>query len=277
MINQNILDKVNQIPPLSPTVVEVLNLINSDENVDFAVLEKKIIQDPGLTGKILSMANSPFFGLAGEIVNVREACLVLGINIIKNLVISSAIMKRFNNDYGNNLDFKKIWIHSVGVAAAAKVYSEKLGFDKDTAFIGGLLHDIGKMVLDYYLPDEYSKVIKYKMSHDCLLVDAEKNILGTDHSEVGAIVLRNWKLPDEISLAIASHHNPVDPETKVRLSDLIQISDITSQGLGYLTLQNSIIPIKDDALFSKPGISMDLIKDSLPMIEAITESYIDYD
>ena len=137
MTDQKILDKLNQIPPLSPEVVEILNLINANEDIDFAFLEKKIIQHAGLTGKILSLSNSSFFGMPGEIINIKEACLVLGINTIRNLVVSSAVMSRFKDDYGNNLDFKNIWRHSVATAAAAKVYSKILGFNEDTAFISG--------------------------------------------------------------------------------------------------------------------------------------------
>ena len=113
MDNQQILEQVKKIPPLSPVVVEILNLINSNEEVEFIILEKMIIQDAGLTGKILSLANSSFFGMPGEIVNIKEACLLLGINTIRNLVISSAVMNRFKSDYGNNLDFNKMWKHGV--------------------------------------------------------------------------------------------------------------------------------------------------------------------
>lgn len=276
MNNQKILEQVNQIPPLSPVVVEILNLINSNEDVEFIMLEKKIIKDAGLTGKILSLANSSFFGMPGEIVNIKEACLLLGINTIRNLIISSAVMNRFKNDFGNNLDFEKLWKHGVATAAAANIYSDKLGINRDAAFISGLLHDIGKIILDYYMPDLYKQVVDYKSKEDCLFNDAENIILGTDHCKIGAMVCENWKLPAEVCQVIRSHHDSVDIGSDINLTDVIIISDITSHGLGYSYIDKSFLPIKNDFIFKKPGISISLIEDNLLLIEAITESYISY-
>ncbi|MFW2372229.1 MAG: HDOD domain-containing protein [Gammaproteobacteria bacterium] len=274
MINQEILNKLNQIPPLPPVVLEVLNLINSNEDIDFYYLEKKIIRDSALTGRILSLANSSFFGMPGEIISVKDACLVLGINTIRNLVLTSAVMNKFKDDYGNNLDFRKIWEHGVGAAAAAKVYSNKLGVNVDTAFISGLLHDIGKLIIDYYFPDLYKSVIEYKNDEDCPFFEAEQKIMGTDHSEIGALVCESWMLPIDICNVIRSHHNAVDINSAISLTDIIVISDITSHGLGYDTVANSVMPIKDDSIFKKQGINTKLIEDNLSVIQAITESYI---
>lgn len=274
MTEQKLLDKLNNIPSLSPVVVEVLNLINTNEDIDFSYLEKKIIQDAGLTGKILSLANSSFFGMPGEIINVKEACLVLGINTIRNLVVTSAVMGRFKDDYGNNLDFKKIWKHSIGTAAAAKVYSNKLDLNEDTAFISGLLHDIGKMVIDFYFPELYRKVIDYKNNEDCLFIEAEHSILESDHSKIGGLVCKNWKLPADICNVIRSHHDEVNIDSALSLTDVIKIADITSHGLGYSTIENSIIPVNDDSIFKKPGINISLIEHNLSLVEAIAESYI---
>ncbi|MCW8957052.1 MAG: HDOD domain-containing protein [Gammaproteobacteria bacterium] len=274
MNNQKLLDQAKKTPPLSPVVIEVLNLINSNDEVDFSLLEKKIIQDAGLTGKMLSMANSSFFGMPSEIINVKEACLVLGINTIRNLVISSAVMDRFKDDYGNNMDFKKAWKHSVGTAAAAKVYAGKLGINQDSAFISGLLHDIGKMVIDFYEPDLYKKVIEYKDYENCLFIEAEQNILGTDHCEIGGLVCENWKLPTDICKVVKSHHDVVNIHSNITLIDIIMLADITSHGLGYQAIEDCILPIKDDSLLKKPGISTALIEENIPVVEAITESYI---
>jgi len=274
MIRHNITDKLKQIPPLSPEVLDILNLINANEDLEFSLLEKKIIQHTGLTAKILSLANSSFFGMSGEINNVKEACLVLGINTIRNLVLSSAVMGRFKDDYGNNLDFKKIWRHGVATAAAAKMYSKALGFNEDTAFISGLLHDIGKMVIDYYIPDIYKNVVEYKNNEDCPFNDAEQKILDTDHSEIGALVCENWKLPVDICSAIRSHHDAVDMHSDINFNDVMILADITSHGLGYSTIDNSLIPVRDDAILKKLGNSSTLINDNLYMVEAIAESYI---
>lgn len=274
MTDLKILNKLNQIPPLSPEVVEILNLINANEDIDFTFLEKKIIQHTGLTGKILSLANSSFFGMPGEIINVKEACLVLGINTIRNLIVSSAVMSRFKDDYGNNLDFRKTWEHEVGTAVAAKAYSKIFGFNEDVAFISGLLHDIGKMIFDFYIPDMYKNVLDYKNSEDCLFIKAEQKILGTDHCEIGALVCKNWNLPADICKVIRSHHDSVDLDSDINLTDIMMLSDITSHGLGHSAVDNSIMPVKDDSIFKKKKINISLIEDNLSIIEAMTESFI---
>ena len=130
------------------------------------------------------------------------------------------------------------------------------------------------MVFDYYIPELYKSVIDYKNSEDCLFIEAEQKILDTDHCKIGALVCENWKLPADICFTIKSHHDLVDIDSAICFTDVMKLSDITSHGLGYSTIDNSIMPMNDDSIFQKQGLDISLIENNLSIIEAITESYL---
>ncbi len=274
MLSQQELEQgIKDIPPLSPAIVDILNMLNADTDVDFRLLEKKLLQDPGLTGRVLALANSPFFGMAGEVSRVKDACLILGINAIRNLVISTAMMKQFSSSSASNLDIQGLWRHSIASASAAISLSRHTKIDQDQAFTAALLHDIGKMVLDIHFPEHYLQVIKYQQEQQCLIREAEEHILGCDHSEVGALVAQKWKLPNEIINTIRDHHDRADPETTV-LSDLVNLSDIVSRGLALGNPGDGFIPELNVNIPLRLNISLEDIADSLAEIEALYDSFV---
>lgn len=270
---QELKQGIKEIPPLSPVVVDILNMLNSDIDVDFSVLEKKLLQDPGLTGRVLALANSPFFGMAGEVSCVKDACLILGINAIRNLVISSAMMNQFPSNSATNLDIHGLWRHSIASAATAKTLSRHTSLDPDQAFTAALLHDIGKMVLDIHFPALYLQVINHQQDQQCLIREAEENILGCDHSEVGALVAQKWKLPDEITDTIRAHHNREQSQAST-LTNLVNLSDIVSRGLALGNPGDDFIPQLDKDILQKLNIGLQDIADSMAEIEALYDSFI---
>ncbi len=266
---KTIIEKINEIPPLSPVVIEVLNMINKDQNIDYGVLEKKIIKDAGLTGKILSIANSSFYAVNGEVLNVKDACLLLGMNTIRNVVISAAVIERFKNESGTNFELEEVWGHCVCTAAAAKVYAKELGVNEDVAFIAGLLHDLGKIVVEVYLPELYAEVIEYMKHKNCLFIEAEREVLGTDHCKIGAMVANKWRLPDSVIEAIQKHHEGTVASENYDIHDVIKLADVTSHGLGYKAMKTDYLPIKTAELLMKEGVGVSLVERNLSKIEAI--------
>jgi len=269
---QELQQGINDIPPLSPVVVDVLDFLNSSDEVDFSILESKIIQEPGLTGRILNLSNSSFFGMPGAIGSLKDACLVLGINAIRNLVISSAMMEKFPSNSGKNLDLEGLWKHAVGTAAAAKVLAKHVHLDEEQAFTAGLLHDIGKMILDAHFSEQYAKVIAYQEENECLIGEAEEKIIGTDHSEVGAMVAESWNLPAEITNSISLHHSP-QFQNKPEMFHLINLADILSRGLAIGNAGDPFIPVLLPEILEILHIDFPEIKQNLTKIEALAENF----
>ncbi|KAF0191819.1 MAG: metal dependent phosphohydrolase [Gammaproteobacteria bacterium] len=242
MFDRQTLEKgLREIPPLPVAVTAVMEVLNR-KDVDFGELQKKIAQDPALAARILKVANSPFYGLGGEVSSLKEACVILGIHAVRNIVITAGVIGQFPADGGNHLNLIGLWQHAIGTGVAAKVLAPSTGVDQETAFTAGLLHDIGKMVLDVHFADRYGKVIEYRDANSCLLRDAETAVLGIDHCEIGGMIAHRWKLPEALALAIKGHHTPCSYPS-VTLVALVHVADILCRGLELGDGGDTLIPM----------------------------------
>lgn len=206
----HILRRVGDIPPLPVVATKVLEMANDpDLNVDdlVSVIEK----DQGLTAKILRVSNSAFFGLSRRIVTVKEAVVALGLNNIRNQVITlSAQSLMEGGAEGYALEAGGLWEHSLGTALCAEQLVNVLSLKPigGEVFVGGLLHDIGKSVLSYYVAARFQRILKLVDEQGKAFVEAEAEELGLDHAEIGARVALRWNLPETLVDMIGDHHRP---------------------------------------------------------------------
>jgi putative nucleotidyltransferase with HDIG domain len=206
---------IERMPPLSPTVSKILSLCNS-QDVSPIELNKVISLDPVLTGNVLRMINSAYYGLAVKINSVVRAITMLGINTVRNLLLSMAVLSTVGkkNNVGS-LDSTKFWEHSLATGVTAKLIASKHNIPIDqmeSFFIAGLLHDIGKIPLNNRFPDEYSFVIANAADKKCTLFDSEQQALGINHSHIGKLIADKWNLSTDISDTIEYHHSTADYE-----------------------------------------------------------------
>ncbi|MBD3422116.1 MAG: HDOD domain-containing protein [Chitinivibrionales bacterium] len=216
-----IVEDIDQLPALPAIVSRLMQVVNSPDTSaeDAAGL---IERDPALTGKMLRLANSAFYGIPRTISSVSSAVVILGFNTIKSLVLSASVMQIFPGTNGRQLfDRKKFWRHSIVTAIAAKTivrqYMRVKMMDPESAFCAGILHDIGKLIFEQYLHDEYQQACTYAREQHVPLLDAETQVLGINHAQVGRILADKWALPIELEHTIVSHHEP-DPS-----SDMIDL------------------------------------------------------
>lgn len=256
----------NNIPSL-PDVVNDIILSLNDENANIESLTNKIMMDPALATRILKIANSPFYGLSGKISSLKEACIVLGAYSIKNLAVAVGVVNKMNKS-GKAINTTKLWEHSVGTGAAARVIAEKLGLDHEIAFTSGLLHDVGKMILDANYPVEYKKVMDFKVSEDCYLVDAEKEILGVTHTEIGEVTAKFWKLPPVIIDVIRHHHHPGNGANK-EMVGVVHLANIVCRSLEIGYPGDSLIPSIDAGVITGNLLDMDILGTLLPDIDSL--------
>jgi HD-like signal output (HDOD) protein len=166
-----------------------------------------------MTAKILQLVNSPFFGIRWRITNPSAAVAYLGIDTIQSLALSVQAFSRFDVGSVPGFSIEQIWQHSLNVAAIARRIFQLERKDKTIAnetFTTGLLHDLGTIVLACNLPRHYALVVAYQTRNGCFRREAELELLGSSHAEVGAYLLGLWGLPDSIIEAIALHHRPAD-------------------------------------------------------------------
>jgi putative nucleotidyltransferase with HDIG domain len=202
---------IRQLPPFPATVNKVMEICR-DVNTSPTDLTKVISFDPVLTGKIMQLVNSAYFGLSREIISPVRAVVMLGMNTVKNLVLGATVMSAFGtrkNFRALNMDM--FWKHSLGVGVIAKLIAKKRNIDKkllEGYFIAGLLHDIGKVPLNSKFSDEYLNIIEIPEKKPQPLFISEKQLLGIDHTYVGNLIAEKWKLGEEISDTITYHHAP---------------------------------------------------------------------
>jgi HD-like signal output (HDOD) protein len=208
--------KLRNLPSLPSLYTDMMAEIESSE----ASLERIgsiISQDPAMSAKILQLINSPFFGLSRSVVSPTQAATLLGIDIIRGLVLCINVFSQFNPLTLEKLGISSLWEHSARVGSYAKIVAREEHADKkssDYAFTGGVLHDIGKLVLADNLPVQYFSALGTSARKEVELFETEKDIFGATHAQVGAYLLGLWGLPQPIVEAVAFHHTPIDyPES----------------------------------------------------------------
>jgi putative nucleotidyltransferase with HDIG domain len=204
---------IKTMPSLPTSVAKVLEVCNNPQ-VSPVDLNHIIALDPVLVGRVLKLINSTYYGLNQKVTSLVRAIIMLGINTVKNLVLSSAVMGNFpaHKDI-EGLDMEGFWQHSLCVGVSAKLLAAKRGIDpkmREEYFAAGLLHDIGKIPLNAVLHNEYTLVLNRADLDRTSLSLAEERILGLDHCSVGAGIVKTWKLEGAMGDAIIYHHNPVD-------------------------------------------------------------------
>jgi putative nucleotidyltransferase with HDIG domain len=226
------------LPSINETARRVQEqLIRGEETSSGAAAIGKIIEkDLGLTAKILKIANSVYYsGRSGPIGNVGQAVARLGIEEVSRICTTVSSIQVFANSTGS-IDLKDFWKHSLGVAIVMRHIadrSEKKLLVSHNAYAAGLFHDIGILVFDRYFPDIFKIVLDTGKTKELPLFEIERKVLGIDHGEIGSLLCKKWRFPDEISDSVAWHHMPDScPEESRGLSQLIHIANFTCSVLG---------------------------------------------
>ncbi len=194
----------HEIPPMPNVAQEVLRLI-ADPDTTADKLQEAVLADQALTARILKIANSPFYGVPRAIRTLSTAVMILGYKMIRNLVLATAT-RSINRRLG--LTEKMMWEHSIGASIASFLIAKEIRFpDPEEAFLAGLLHDIGKQILNNYNSEKYMHVIERAYNEGVTFYFAEKEVFGFSHPEVGALVVKKWKLSEELENAIRYHHD----------------------------------------------------------------------
>ncbi len=198
---------VDKMPSLSTTVGKVLEICSRPDTAPND-LNKVISLDPVLTGQVLKLINSAYYSLMNKVTSLTRAIIMLGLNTVKNLALSTAIIRCVGQAKKSKaLPIKDFWEHSIGVGVMAKLLAAERGMplaEREEYFVAGLLHDLGKIPFG----DEYTEVLALVKREQEPLVIVEKKILEIDHEEVGEMIASKWKLNAVITDAICHHHSP---------------------------------------------------------------------
>ncbi len=237
LIQRRVLKRVKDIPSLPQFVVETLNKLD-DPKSSAADVGEKLSKDEGLVVRVLRLANSAYYGLSRRISCVSEAISFLGFKTVKSIVLAATVYKFMDSAFsGYSLDRGELWKHSQSVGATARYLSERLKIgEPEEAYIGGLMHDIGKIVLNDYVRFGYSIILRLVEEDDIPFCDAERQVLGFDHAQVGGLIMEQWNLPDIYSYVTTYHHSPWDlPADKSEFRapvDIVHVCNVMCLMLG---------------------------------------------
>ena len=220
--------ETQEFATLPPVAARVLKLLE-DDNSDVRDISHVIETDASLTLKLLRVANSPLYASRVEINSVQQAIITLGLNRLTNIVLGVSIFSRFLMSSQKRVAelMEKFWWHASCTGIAAKALSTKLKkFFKENEFIGGLLHDIGKLAMIQYDSTKYTQVVDLMADKMIMDVDAEMEIFGANHLQVGERIARLWKLPEELTNVIAYHNTPELVTNHRELVAIVRLADM---------------------------------------------------
>jgi HD-like signal output (HDOD) protein len=202
---------ISKIPAFPTTVIKVIEICN-DKSSSPSDMNKIISLDPVLTGKVLKLINSTYCGLPKEIVSLVRAIILLGINTVRNLALSTAVMSSLGSRKNFKiLDMDEFWKHSLGVGVISKIIAKKRKItqkQQEEYFIAGFLHDIGKIPLYLVLTDKSTSAVEVSDREHKPLYLSEKDSIDIDHTQSGKLIAEKWKLGNEITDTVAHHHSP---------------------------------------------------------------------
>jgi putative nucleotidyltransferase with HDIG domain len=214
--------------PTLPPIAAKLNKMVEDEDITANQLGNVIERDQVLTSKLLKMVNSSFYGFPQRISTVANAIVLLGINVIKTLIVTSSIFEMMqSSDVG-------LWEHSLGCATIASLIAKKKGLkNPEEVSTAALLHDLGKVVVRAELPSEYDALLALVEQKGISMREAEEELLGVSHSEIGGWLVHQWNLPDRLVLPITWHHRPEEAPDHRDVTAILHFSDILVRAVGF--------------------------------------------
>ncbi|WP_076590228.1 HDOD domain-containing protein [Vibrio ostreicida] len=204
MSYQALSSRINELPRIKSLLQELLEMVNRDQ-IDFGELAKKMAMDQVLLARVLRMANSAQFGGVKGVATINEAIVRVGIGAIRNLISSSILAATFPKL--DTLDVNDYWVRTFEVATIASVVAKDVKVDPNEAFIAGVLHNIGELMIHSLEPEKALEISQHVASGRNA-VEAQRQVLGTDAQQLGAALAESWKFPDQLVDAIANVNHP---------------------------------------------------------------------
>ncbi len=238
----NRVKSIEGLPSFPATHAEILKLANSEDSSSEDVADKLQL-DSGLLATVFKIVNSAGYGFRKKVDSLQLAVTLLGLEELANIVMAAQVYDKLGNyDDGSGLDCKEFWRHAVGVGFASRAISKKVLQEGESAFLAGMLHDVGKIVLDRYFGEYYGEVIGMVGDGSTSIYAAEQEIMGVTHAEIGGVLAGEWKFANNYTNTIIYHHKPQDSARYKRLVCLVHLADVITRQLEFGSGGDSTVP-----------------------------------
>lgn len=225
---------VDDLPTIPIVATKVLQLLD-DPDVSVEEVADLMLSDQVMTARIMKLLNSPVYKPTQEITSLKRALIYLGLRHVRELALTTSVINAFDGTSGA-LELNAFWEHSFGVGMVSKIIAQKIGYqDLEKAYISGIIHDLGEVFLSNFLREPFLEVLEYIKTNPIKLVDAEAELLGTTHCEIGLCMAHKWNFPEAYCDVIAYHHDPKEAAVDPILCAIVNLADLfcTVRELNY--------------------------------------------
>ncbi|HEY3309485.1 MAG TPA: HDOD domain-containing protein [Desulfuromonadaceae bacterium] len=223
----------SDLPTIPVVATKVMQLIES-EAATAEELARIVSADPAVAARVLKISNSSFYGCQRQIQTLSHAIMMLGYNTLRSLVVAASV-KQVYKPYG--LTEKMLWEHSFGAGLAARIIAHHTRMvNEEEAFLGGLFHDIGKIIMNFFDSQQFQSVMQKCYNDEITFLEAEQQVYSYTHAEVGGLVIKKWNFPEMLMKAILEHHHfnfeeDEDP-CQIRLTCVVGLANLFCHKLG---------------------------------------------
>ena len=263
--------RVKALPPL-PRAVHELRVALADEATGMERVVAIVATDPALTMAVLRLANSSFYGVSGRVATLLDAVRTLGLHTLSAAVMTAAVMAGFQRSDCPGFDMPGAWRHAVATALTAEALAAAREVDIGTAYVAGLIHDIGRIALAAHFPNEFSSVLARMADQDEMPIEAERELLGLDHAQVGAMIAGHWRLAPVVVEAIAGHHD-LQPGIVDGLHDVLHVADNVSYALGLSMSSEELVPPLSLDAWGRVGLTPAELRQLFARVESRMQSF----
>jgi putative nucleotidyltransferase with HDIG domain len=241
------------LPSIPAALARVIQITN-DEDATAEQVAGVIMLDQSLATKVLRIANSAYYGRMKSAETITEAVVTLGFGPVRNLAASASVLDAlFPKQMFPGFGWHEMWAHSVTCALATQAIrartSRRAGGKSEAAFVAGLLHDVGKLIIARALPQKFTQIVDACRERGYDMAHAEKSILSTDHAEIGGELTREWDFPTKLQAAIAYHHDPSGADEHEELAAAVRAANMLAKRIGksYIVGSNTEISLNEVA------------------------------
>lgn len=229
---REIISKMKSLPSMSGIAAKVLKLLDEPKS-NAGEVERLLKQDPSLTANLLKLTNSAYFGIPSKIGSVRQAVVLMGWKKISKLVMAACVNAITDRQIlGYDLPPGMLWQHSIAVSVTAEGLMRELKIaESDEIFTAALLHDLGKLILGGFVEEELEEIEKVA-ARGAPFQMAEQEVLGTDHAEIGGLMLESWSFPTELISAVRWHHDPDAAPQTSSMTDIVHVANVLCLMIG---------------------------------------------
>lgn len=283
-MNRPILDEIlasaDTLPPFPDVVWKVMPLLKAMAPIN--QIEAVIKYDPVITARVLAFSRSPHFNRNRRIDSLQDAILLLGQQQLIQVILTACSAKYLAGKTASGYELMEgeLWEHSVATAILAEILAQQIGFrDVLTVYTAALLHDIGKIVLNRFVGEYFESIFQVVQTGRGRFIDAERQVLGIDHQQLGTEIAKRWRLPNDVVTAIGNHHSPRQVAGKGALVSMIYVSNRMVSAIGIGCGVDGLSQPNQDEVFVDLGITARMTEELLAkMMETlnVTKSFLSH-